>query len=230
MSTAGRQAQAREWLLSEEAASQPRVKLCGMFRDVDMQAVADARPDMCGFIVGFPKSHRSVEPDRLNDLCATLREAEPDGAPIWRVGVFVDMPLDRLAGIVESGCIDLVQLHGSEDSAYVEELRRRTGVGIIQAFRVRSASDAAAAEDSAADLVLLDNGQGTGAGFDWSLAASVQRPFMLAGGLGPENAARAIAEVRPWGVDMSSGVETAKLKDPAKMVAAVAAVRGVRRP
>ena len=230
MSAGNRQIQAREWLLSGAAASQPRVKLCGMFRDEDVQAVAEARPDLCGFIVDFPKSHRSVTPARLAGLCDRLLECEPASAPIWRVGVFVDEPMGQLVRIVDAGCIDLVQLHGSEDAAYIDELRDRTGVGIIQAFRIRSAADAAAAEASAADLVLLDNGQGTGEGFDWSLVASVARPFMLAGGLGPENVAQAIEEVRPWGVDMSSGIETEKLKDPAKMAAAVAAVRKAVRP
>ena len=230
MSAGNRQIQAREWLLSGAAASQPRVKLCGMFRDADAQAVAEARPDMCGFIVDFPKSHRSVTPAQLAGLCDRLLECEPAGAPIWRVGVFVDEPMEQLVRIVDAGCIDLVQLHGSEDAAYIDELRDRTGVGIIQAFRIRSAADAAAAEASAADLVLLDNGQGTGEGFDWSLVASVGRPFMLAGGLGPENVAQAIEEVRPWGVDMSSGIETEKRKDPAKMAAAVAAVRKAVRP
>ena len=230
MSAGTRQIQAREWLLSGAAASQPRVKLCGMFRDEDVQAVAEARPDLCGFIVDFPKSHRSVTPAQLAGLCDRLLECEPAGAPVWRVGVFVDEPMEQLVRIVDAGCIDLVQLHGSEDAAYIDELRHRTGVGIIQAFRIRSAADAAAAEASAADLVLLDNGQGTGEGFDWSLVASVGRPFMLAGGLGPENVAQAIEEVRPWGVDMSSGIETEKLKDPAKMAAAVAAVRKAVRP
>ena len=230
MSAGNRQIQAREWLLSGAAASQPRVKLCGMFRDEDVQAVAEARPDLCGFIVDFPKSHRSVTPARLESLCSCLLSCEPASAPIWRVGVFVDEPMEQLVRIVDAGCIDLVQLHGSEDAAYIDELRDRTGVGIIQAFRIRSAADAAAAEASAADLVLLDNGQGTGEGFDWSLVASVGRPFMLAGGLGPENVAQAIEEVRPWGVDMSSGIETEKRKDPAKMAAAVASVRKAVRP
>ena len=230
MSAGTRQIQAREWLLSGAAASQPRVKLCGMFRDEDVQAVAEARPDLCGFIVDFPKSYRSVTPAQLAGLCDRLLECEPAGAPVWRVGVFVDEPMEQLVRIVDAGCIDLVQLHGNEDTAYVDELRHRTGVGIIQAFRIRSSADAAAAEASAADLVLLDNGQGTGEGFDWSLVASMARPFMLAGGLGPENVAQAIEEVRPWGVDMSSGIETEKLKDPAKMASAVAAVRKAVRP
>ena len=144
---------------------------------------------------------------------------------IYRVGVFVDYPLDALVDLVKQGAVDLVQLHGAETNAYIEELRQRTGVGIIQAFRVREPADVQRAEASLADMVLLDNGQGTGQQFDWDLVSVVHRPFMLAGGLGPENVAEAVEEVRPWGVDMSSGVETDKLKDPEKMVAAVEAVR-----
>ena len=103
MSAASRQHQAREWLLSADAAARPRVKLCGMSRDEDVLAVAQARPDMCGFIVNFPKSHRNISPVQLAHLCEVLDEADAQTAaavttsglpvslhPIWRVGVFVD--------------------------------------------------------------------------------------------------------------------------------------------
>lgn len=229
-----RQQQAREWLHSD--SGQPRVKLCGMFRMEDVDAVAQAQPDLCGFIVGFPKSHRSVTPEQLARLGNHLLAYEEAGMicsggvcrmprAIYRVGVFVDYPLDALVDLVKQGAVDLVQLHGAETNAYIEELRQRTGVGIIQAFRVREPADVQRAEASLADMVLLDNGQGTGQQFDWDLVSAVHRLFMLAGGLGPENVAEAVEEVRPWGVDMSSGVETDKLKDPEKMVAAVEAVR-----
>lgn len=229
-----RQQRAREWLRSD--SGQPRVKLCGMFRMEDVDAVAQAQPDLCGFIVDFPKSHRSITPKQLFRLGEHLLEYETAGMicnggvcrmphTIYRVGVFVDYPMDALVGLVRQGSVDLVQLHGSETNAYVEELRERTGVGVIQAFRVRDPSDVQRAEASLADMVLLDNGQGTGRQFDWSLVSAVRRPFMLAGGLGPENVAQAIEEVRPWGVDMSSGVETDKLKDSEKMATAVEVVR-----
>ena len=238
MSAANRQHQAREWLLSSDAAAQPRVKLCGMFRDEDVLAVAQARPDMCGFIVDFPKSHRNVSADQLSHLCDALDEADALTAaavatsglpvsvhPIWRVGVFVDEPLDSLVRIVREGRIDLVQLHGSESNAYISELRHETGVGTIKAFRVRGEEDVAQAESSSADMVLLDNGQGTGESFDWSYVSRMHRPFILAGGLSPENVAQALSEAEPWGVDMSSGIETEGRKDPAKIKAAVHSVR-----
>ena len=237
MSGAARQHQAREWLLEPEAAA-PAVKLCGMFREADVLAVAQARPDMCGFIVNFPKSHRNVSPERLAQLGSALAEADAQTAaavatsklpvslhPIWRVGVFVDEPLDSLVRIVREGAIDLVQLHGRESNAYVQALRKQTGVGTIQAYKVRGEEDVTRAEGSSADMVLLDNGQGTGESFDWGYVSRLRRPFILAGGLNPKNVAQALADVHPWGVDMSSGLETGGLKDAAKIEAAVRAVR-----
>ena len=90
---------------------------------------------------------------------------------------------------------------------------------------MRSQDDLAAASRSSADLVLLDSGQGTGQTFDWSLLAGVERPYLLAGGLRPDNIAQALHTVRPYGLDLSSGVETDKVKDRQKILAAVAAAR-----
>ncbi len=106
---------------------------------------------------------------------------------------------------------------------------------IIQAFRIRGHDDIAAAAASAADLVLLDSGAGSGKPFDWQLLEGFPRPFLLAGGLGPDNLAQAIAQARQAaganlvGVDMSSGIETDYVKDPLKMKAAVAAAKGANR-
>lgn len=234
MSPASRQHQAREWLLSPQGSGHPRVKLCGMSREEDVRSVAQTRPDMCGFIVDFPQSHRSVSVERLTELCELLDEEDAKVAarmatsgnpvnlhPIWRVGVFVDEPLDSLIRIVTNGSVDLVQLHGNESNAYISELRHRTRVGTIQAFRVRGSEDVSRAEGSSADMILLDSGQGSGRVFDWGDVSRVHRPFILAGGLTPETIGKALTEVHPWGVDMSSGIETDKLKDPAKIAAAV---------
>lgn len=196
-----------------------RVKLCGLSRPEDVAAANDAAPDLVGFVVDFPKSRRSVRSDSLGSLTRGV------SADIVRVGVFVNEPLDLVAELYHQGAIDVAQLHGTEDEAYLSQLRDACGIPIIQAFRVREVADAARAEASSADLVLLDNGQGTGEVFDWGLVRGVRRPFMLAGGLGPHNVAQAMSAVRPWGVDMSSGVETDGRKDPDKMRAAVAAVR-----
>ena len=208
------------------APALPRVKLCGMFRDEDIDAVLASAPDMCGFIVDYPRSHRSVSPERLRELSGRLA-----GSGVTRVGVFVDADPHLIEGLVADGTLDAVQLHGHEGEDYVRALASRLAgrAAVIQAFRVRGAEDVARAESSPADLVLLDGGRGEGKAFDWSLVRSVRRDFLLAGGLGPDNVAEAIRAVRPWGVDMSSDIETDKRKDPEKMAAAVAAVRGADR-
>lgn len=202
------------------ATGSTRIKLCGMFRPEDVAAVNAFRPDFVGFVVDFPRSHRSVAASDLPILSSQVDKG------IKRVGVFVDEPVETVADLYGQGAIDVAQLHGHEDETYIAALRALCDVPIIQAFRVRTKADVARAEASGADVVLLDNGQGTGEAFDWSLVCDVSRPFILAGGLGPRNVADAIAATRPWGVDMSSGIETDGLKDPAKMVAAIAAVRG----
>ncbi len=188
-------------------------------------------------MVDFPKSHRSVTPERAIELGCALEDSG-----ITRVGVFVDADPETIELLVLAEAIDVVQLHGHEDAAYVRELRElldTTSLGraakIIQAFRVVSADDVAQAEKSPADLVLLDNGQGTGEAFDWSLLAvdastRPGRPFILAGGLTPQNVAEAIPVTQPFAVDMSSGIESpgpdgAPQKDPQKMIDAVACVR-----
>ena len=220
------QARARARTLFEAAAdgasaARTHVKLCGMFRDEDIAAVNEAAPDLCGFIVDFLRSHRSVSPERLRELVARL-----DGA-IVAVGVFVDAEPERVAALTRNG-IEVVQLHGSEDEGYLARLRTLTDAPIIQAFRVRGAADVERANASGADLVLLDNGWGTGERFDWTLAGGIRRPFMLAGGLTPQNVGEAVRAFSPWGVDMSSGIETDRRKDPQKIKAAVAAVRSAR--
>ena len=173
------------------------VKLCGMHRPEDVAAANAAGPDLVGFVVDFPRSHRSVPVAGLPALTAGVAPA------IARVGVFVDEAPAVVAGLVASEAIDACQLHGHEDEAYLAGLRAelaRAGVAnapVIQAFRVRERADVERAEASSADVILLDNGQGTGERFDWSLVTHVARPFILAGGIKDESKMRAaVAAVR----------------------------------
>lgn len=209
---------ARAWLSSEGRPC--RVKLCGMFCEEDIDAVNDCQPEMVGFVTSFPKSHRNVEPPTLKRLASLVDER------IYRVGVSVDLPFSRVAHNANHH-VDIVQLHGHEDNLYISGVRSRTHAGIIQAFKIRSADDVERALASTADMVLLDAGQGSGRRFDWELVDGFaeRRPFILAGGLTPDNVAEAIRCLHPWGVDLSSGIETDQKKDPRKMAAAVAAVR-----
>ncbi len=229
------------------------VKLCGMRTEADIAGAVAAGCDLVGFIVEVPGKWRSISQERLVELAAQVP------ANVKTVGVFVNAPVEAVHRLLAEGTIDAAQLHGSEDDAYIARLRElldeepATGAPdnpalalnhphpapaaarIIQAFRIRGSDDVAKAAASAADLVLLDGGAGDGATFDWQLLAGFPRPFLLAGGLGPDNLAQAIAQARQAagenlaGVDMSSGVETNKAKDPLKMKAAVQAAKGATR-
>lgn len=201
-----------------------KIKICGLSRLCDIQYVNEAKPDYCGFIVDFPKSHRSVSVSRMEQLINGLTEG------VIPVGVFVDAPVEMVADCVNRGILTHVQLHGKEDNTYIRELRNLTGeagkkVTVFQAFKVTDMQTLRKAQNSEADRILLDNGQGTGKTFDWSLLHDVKRPFILAGGLTPENLPDAIDRVHPWGVDLSSGVETDRLKDREKILEAVFSVK-----
>lgn len=201
-----------------------QIKICGLSRECDIGFVNEAGPDYIGFIVNFPKSRRSVTPERAAELKSGL------AAGIRAVGVFVDQPVEYVLRAAALIGLDVIQLHGHEDDAYIAALREETALPIWKAFRIRSDADLSAAEKSAADEILLDNGYGTGAVFDWSLAAGFSRPFLLAGGLTPENIPEAVRLMRPKLVDISSGVETDGLKDREKILAAVrAAHHGTER-
>lgn len=196
-----------------------KIKICGLSRPADIEAVNAARPDCCGFVVNVPKSRRNVSPDTLRALRAGLADG------ITAVGVFVDEDVQTVAGLLESGAIDAAQLHGHEDAAYIAALRARTSRPIWQAFQVRTPADVARANESPADFVLLDAGAGGGAAFDWALLADVRRPFALAGGLHAGNLAAAL-QTRAVLLDVSSGAETGGKKDFNKIQALVRAVKG----
>lgn len=197
-----------------------KIKICGLYRPEDILFVNRAGPDWCGFIINFPKSHRSLTPDQVRALRQHLSDA------VIPVGVFVDQPVETAAALLNDGTISIAQLHGHEDAAYIRALRSAApGYPVWKTYRIRSAEDLAAAGASPADLVILDNGYGTGETFDWSLADGTARPFLLAGGLTPENIPGAVARLHPYGLDLSSGAETDKKKDSAKIQAAVTAAR-----
>lgn len=197
-----------------------KIKICGLSRPCDIEYVNEAKPDFCGFIINVPKSKRNVSPDTVRQLVKNLSQ---DVKP---VGVFVNAPMDEIAALTEDGTLAYVQLHGKEDEAYIAALREKIHVPIIQAFKVSCPEDVAHAQQSYADYILLDNGSGgTGKTFDWSHLRDITRPYILAGGLGPDNLGLAVSQLAPWGVDLSSGVETDGFKDNNKVLAAVKAVR-----
>ena len=196
-----------------------KIKICGLSRPCDIDYVNEAKPDYCGFIVNFPKSRRTVSPDTLRELRKYLSRS------ILPVGVFVNEPLETILSLARDNSISLVQLHGQEDEAYIAALRREIDLPIIQAFKITCPADVELAQKCTADHILLDSGAGTGKTFDWAHLKGVTRPYLLAGGLGPDNLRLAVETLRPYGVDLSSGVETDGVKDREKVLAAVQAVR-----
>lgn len=198
-----------------------KIKLCGMFRECDIDYANEAMPDYIGFVLEFPKSHRSID----RETALRLKKRLSPG--IKAVGVFVNSPETTCAEYVNYGIIDLIQLHGGEDKEYIRSLRELTDAPIIKAVKVRSTDDITQAQELGADFLLLDNGTGTGQRFDHSLinGAEIRHPFFLAGGLTPENLRQAALEIHPYCVDLSSGIETDRVKDREKMLAAVRAVR-----
>lgn len=195
-----------------------RIKLCGLSRLCDIETANALCPDDIGFVFA-KQSRRCVTPEQA----LVLRRALSPG--IRAVGVFVDEDPAVVAALLNGGIIGAAQLHGSEDAAYLQSLRKLTDGYVIQAFRIRTASDILKANRSEADCVLLDAGAGTGTVFDWTLLGGVDRPYYLAGGLDETSVAEAIRTLRPYGVDVSSGIETDGLKDRKKMAAFTAAVR-----
>ena len=196
-----------------------KIKLCGLTRPEDIAAANALKPEYIGFVFA-PRSRRYVS----REIAAALKAQLSPG--IQAVGVFVNEAPETVADLLNAGIIDIAQLHGQEDAAYIDRLRGLTARPLWQAFRVTDAASLAKAQKSPADLVLLDSGTGgTGTTFDWTLLEKFDRPYFLAGGLGPDNAADAVRQLHPYAVDVSSGIETAGKKDPAKMAAFVAAVR-----
>lgn len=195
-----------------------KIKMCGLFRPCDIRAANEIKPEYIGFVFS-PGSRRYVTYEQASGLKTLL---EPD---IRAVGVFVDENPKTVADLLDQGVIDIAQLHGGEDESYIRKLRTLTDCPVIQAFCVKNEYDAAQAQRSTADYILLDSGAGTGTVFDWKLIQDIQRPYFLAGGLSPDNVGEAVRDLHPYAVDVSSGIETGGRKDQIKMAAFAAAVR-----
>jgi len=204
-----------------------KVKICGVTRLGDAELAAE----LGAWAIGL--NHWEHSPRR----CDPARAAEIGQAMKRRcevAGVFVNPSLDEVAEAVENEVLTMVQLHGDEGPSFCAEVGRRTGAKVIKALRVRSAADVQAAEAFRTDFHMFDAHQagtpgGTGESFDWELAAHRRSkvPLILAGGLRPENVAEAISVVRPFALDVASGVESEPgIKDPALLGALFEAVRG----
>ncbi len=186
------------------------IKFCGMKTISDIEAANALHPDYIGFVLtkGFK---RTITADTAKELKNAL------AADIKAVGVFVDEDIETVAAFVNNGTIDIAQLHGKEDEEYISRLRSLTDAEIIKAFRIKTEEDVRYAVASSADHILLDAGTGEGRTFEWELIKDLKRPYILAGGLNPDNIAHAVEMLHPYGIDVSSGIETDGHKDLNKM-------------
>ena len=220
----------------------PKVKMCGISKVETIPAVVEAKPDYMGLV--FAPSKRQVTVDQAKILVEELHrgyakkygsDTEHDkNDTIKTVGVFVNETLDNLVRIADTANLDAVQLHGDEDEAFIQSLKERTNVEVWKAIQIRSAADVEKWIDSSADMLLFDayhkdERGGTGEVFDWSSLDTFERPFMLAGGIDSTNVARAIRTVRPYGIDISSGIETNGVKDDEKITAFTKIVKSIGR-
>ena len=220
-----------------------KVKMCGISKVETIPAVVEAKPDYMGLV--FAPSKRQVTVDQAKTLVEELHKQytkrynngaeQSNNDEIKTVGVFVNETLENLVRIATDANLDVVQLHGDEDEAFIQSLKERTNVEVWKAVQIRSAADAEAWIDSSADMLLFDayhkdERGGTGEVFDWSCLDEFERPFMLAGGIDSTNVARAIRTVRPYGIDISSGIETEGVKDDEKIKAFTNIVRTIAMP
>jgi len=208
-----------------------KIKICGVTRPDDAARVIAAGVDFIGLNF-WPRSKRYVTPDRAQAVADAARAA---GAA-QLVGVFVNALPGEIAAITRTLSLDVIQLHGDETPEDVVAVAQATRCPVWKAIAVGRPSDLDRLDAWPVDAILVDAPTaargGAGKVFDWSLAREARRVyparrFVLAGGLGPQNVAAALAELVPWAVDVASGVESAPgVKDPAKVAAFVAIVRG----
>ena len=202
-----------------------KVKICGLFRPEDIKYANKLKPDYMGFMF-YKKSSRYVSPEQAKELKQMLN---PE---IVAVGVFVNEPIEFIADLVEQKIIEMVQIHGDEDAAYIAELHERISVPIIKAVRVKDASSFDGLENYACDYFLFDTYKkgmygGTGERFNLTLGDEkrIGKKYFVAGGLDATTVGEVLEHTYAMGVDVSGGVETDGVKDEAKMEAFIEAVR-----
>lgn len=196
-----------------------KIKICGLSRIEDIEAVNVAKPDFIGFV--FANSKRQINGDLAKILKKSLN---PE---IKTVGVFVNQSVAEIIELVNQDVIEMIQLHGDEDDATIHRIKEHTDCPIIQAIRIRDKNDI---RKTVADYHLFDTydpGQygGSGQSFNWDLINGITEDFFLAGGLNFNNISDAIARVNPCCVDISSGVESNGKKDRNKIINIIQKIR-----
>ena len=183
----------------------PLIKICGLQRQIDIKIVNEYKPDFIGFVF-YHKSKRYVSFKKAMELKSNLNPK------IKSVGVFVNEDISNIVSLVKSQCIDIVQLHGNEDNAFIQKLKSNINVPIIKAFLYKDDPTFKKSLASKSDLILLDTGFGTGSCFNWDSLKYIDRQYMLAGGIGLDNIDKAL-KLKPLGLDVSSKLEIDGFKD-----------------
>ena len=192
-----------------------KVKICGLKEAAHVVAAVEAGADAVGFV--FAKSKRQITPAQAHELAKHVPEN------VLKVGVFVNETAETMNDIAKTVPLDVIQLHGDESQALIEQLQFPT----IKAIGVKTPADVATLAHYDTDYVLVDAPvAGSGETFDWSLLETTYPNLILAGGLNNENITSALKKVAPYMVDVSSGVETDGVKDSAKIARFIAAVKG----
>lgn len=202
-----------------------KIKMCGLKRPEDIVYANECLPDYIGFV--FAESRRKVSAQEAEKLGRQLDPA------IRKVGVFVNEPVRQLISISDEAGLDILQLHGDEGKEYIKEVRKKTGKEIWKAVRVRTAKDIREAEELTADKLLLDSFSedsygGTGKIMDFSVLeqTDIRMPYFIAGGVTVDNLSEIIEKTGPYGIDISSGIETGGIKNREKMLQVIQCVRG----
>ena len=199
-----------------------KIKLCGLRREADIRVANELLPDYIGFVFAAG-ARRAVDAETARRLRNLL---DPR---IRAVGVFVNQSPEEIAEIAASVPLDCIQLHGDESEESLAKVCVLTGKPVWRAVQVTGSAALERALQSRADMLLLDSGKGSGERFAWDLLAGFSRPYMLAGGLNAENVGTAIKTLAPFGVDVSSALESEGQKDPEKMRVFAEAVRRADR-
>lgn len=204
-----------------------KIKICGLTRKEEIGYVNEINPDYIGFIF-YKGSRRYVSINKARELKGALSKS------ILSAGVFVNEDIDAIKKICEDNIIEVIQLHGDESPAYINELKNVTGKPVIKAIRVQNQNQLSDANGLPADYLLFDTYHkgvygGTGERFDWNLIRNVRKPFFLAGGIGLEDIQEA-DKLGTYCLDVSSSVETKGVKDKEKIKEIVIGVRDRLHP
>ena len=234
-----------------KTANRTRTKICGIQRPEEAMVAAEAGVDFIG-LVFVPGRRRRLEVAAAQHIAATMRAAGSrlNLPPPQAVGLFADQPLAEVQETIKAGGLDAAQLCGQESPDYCRQVQGETGASVIKVLHISGAAatgPTAGQGDAGVERRLLDYQEagcyitldrlveglqgGTGESFDWDVAAQLSQrgyQFLLAGGLTPDNVAQAVAQARPWGVDVSTGVETDGVKDPEKIRAFIQNAREVK--